>query len=83
MLKIVNQDNLTGFLKDFCAFMSLNVMMKAVAKATGEKVEHSNSFNWIDDGKNDINLTLIVKDETKKTKATKSGRNRNKAGKSI
>lgn len=63
ILKVVNSKNKENFLKDFSAWLDINIYLKEqVKKARIEKaVNIKSNFIWIDDGKNDISVNIKVK----------------------
>lgn len=58
ILKIVNHNNLENFLKDFELFLSNYVILKAMCKNDAT----CNEFTWIDDGKHNIEVNLVAKE---------------------
>ena len=63
ILKVVNSNNKENFLKDFSAWLGMNIHLKEQMEGLGlsEEQINLNNFIWIDDGKNDINLTIKIK----------------------
>ncbi len=61
----VNEGNLENFLTDFKSYLSIHLVAKKIAEnEEGMRIESDNSvFNWIDDGKNDIDLKIKVREE--------------------
>ena len=65
IFKVVNKDNKDNFLKDFSNWLDLNITIRENLKGTDGLVRIENNFVWIDDGKNDIDVTLDFKEEIK------------------
>ena len=65
ILKVVTLENKENFLKDFSNFLDFRLTTGAISEVTEGKVKVvvKNSFNWIDDGKNNVNITIQVKEE--------------------
>lgn len=68
IVKVINENNIGNFIKDFATFLTFRMKMKEIAKMTKSKVEMPPTFNWIDDGKNDVNLTINIVENEKKNK---------------
>ena len=62
ILAAVNSENVDVFVRDFKAFLLLHLLNRELHEAMGEKKPpEMPQFTWIDDGKNDINITLRVR----------------------
>lgn len=56
LVAAVNSKNIANFLKDFESWLTMSVMLR---EQNIPGVEHDTSvFKWIDDGKNDIKITI-------------------------
>jgi len=62
ILNVVTADNMECFLKDFSAWLSLNITAQIADKIMGETadIRTSGTFTWIDDGKNDMNIKVEI-----------------------
>ena len=58
ILKVVNHNNLENFLKDFELFLTNYVILKAMC----EEDANCNEFTWIDDGKHNIEVNIVAKE---------------------
>jgi len=68
IFKVVNSNNKENFLKDFSNWLDLNISLKEnVEKSSLKDVIKLplNQFIWIDDGKNEMNLNIKLKEECK------------------
>ena len=59
ILKLVNKDNVNMFTKDFTTWLKLMVKAKDEDKPLYDSILNKTYYKWIDDGKNDIVLTLV------------------------
>jgi hypothetical protein len=66
ILKVVNQENKDCFLTDFSNWLSIQLLLQEQLKGLDIEVKLSEYFNWIDDGKNTINLSFKINEEPKK-----------------
>ena len=64
ILKIVNEDNVNNFIKDFSNWLKfrLSIQSKKV-KGVEMVIDNDDTFKWIDDGKNNIKLNIELKKE--------------------
>ena len=63
ILRVVNSKNKENFLKDFSAWLDINIHLKEQIKKLKGKVNlKSVNFVWIDDGKNDISVNIKVEE---------------------
>ncbi len=62
ILKIVNEDNVNNFIKDFSNWLKfrLSIQSKKV-KGVEMVIDNDDTFKWIDDGKNNIKLNIELK----------------------
>lgn len=66
ILEVVNIGNVENFKKDFCSWLDFQIGTAAVLKELKvvndieEVVKDSRVFHWIDDGKNDIEINIIL-----------------------
>lgn len=59
---IITKDNIECFKTDFCSWLDILIGMKEINKTSSEFfIEISDTFKWIDDGKNDKTLTIEIK----------------------
>ena len=65
ILKVVNSKNKENFLKDFSAWLDINIHLKEQVKEMGLKkaVKIKPNLVWIDDGKNDIRINIEVREK--------------------
>ena len=71
ILAAVNSENVDVFVRDFKAFLLLHLLNRSVHEAVGEKrPPEMPQFTWIDDGKNDIKITLGVRKDGATTPPT-------------
>jgi len=65
IIEVVNEDNFKTFKVDFENWLGLQVMLKMTNRVAGDiiRVETDSVFKWIDDGKNDINIKIQVKEK--------------------
>lgn len=61
--KVLTKDNIECFKKDFCAYLDLLVLAKQESISTYVEIPNKGTFNWIDDGKNDIKINIEVKED--------------------
>lgn len=60
IIKVVNEDNLQNFIVDFTNYLAMHMALKNVQekeKDVDVQVDKT-VFQWIDDGKNEINLKI-------------------------
>jgi len=68
ILKVVNEDNVDNFLKDFSTWIKVQIATKKVNEAIGGGLTMNPVLKWIDDGKNDITAKVTIEPPTKRTK---------------
>jgi len=69
ILKVVNQSNKDCFLTDFSNWLSIQLLLQEQLKGFDSNLLNfklPEYFNWIDDGKNTINLSFQVNEMPKK-----------------
>lgn len=63
IIKVVDENNVDNFIKDFTAFLGLCILQKTCNKIEGVITKHEPIFCWIDDGKNDIKINIKIVDK--------------------
>ncbi len=58
ILEVVNEDNFVGFVLDFHEWLVIQVATK---DSNVLKDKNFGTFHWIDDGKNDVRITVDIK----------------------
>lgn len=62
IFEVVNEDNVDCFLEDFSNFVKIKVSMRKIIEDFSiSTCKPSTGFNWIDDGKNDAEITIKIK----------------------
>jgi hypothetical protein len=62
IIKVVNNDNLKNFLQDFQNYLCMHVALKNISEGGDiEIIQEEQIFSWIDDGKNDADITIEIK----------------------
>jgi len=59
IIDILDNKNVDSFLIDFNNFLRFKVSLKELKEIKVETTD--DCFNWIDDGKNDVNINIIIK----------------------
>jgi hypothetical protein len=59
IIDILDYENIDNFLIDFNNFIRFKVSLKELKEIKIETTD--DCFNWIDDGKNDVNINIIMK----------------------
>ena len=59
IIDILDYENIDNFLIDFNNFIRFKVSLKELKEIKIETTD--DCFNWIDDGKNDVNMNITIK----------------------
>ena len=59
IIDILDYENIDNFLIDFNNFLRFKVSLKEIKEIKIKTTD--DCFNWIDDGKNDANINIIIK----------------------
>jgi hypothetical protein len=66
VLEVVNENNLQCFIKDLHSWLACRLEIKKQLLILGEDIleaEMPNGFTWIDDGKNNANIRIEIKND--------------------
>lgn len=63
VMRVVNDENIEDFLKDFEGFLRFSLLTQAVAASVSG--EYTSSFVWIDDGEHNVRIILQSEPEAK------------------
>ena len=66
IVKAVKEENTENFIRDFTGWLGLHIGIEKEIKNLLEGVEliRNYTMTWIDDGKNDAKITIIIKNES-------------------